>query len=125
MPKTRQLKKLLLIFAENAQAFTVSGANEMRQQLGQLLESKRQSVSFSPPLLDQFLVELIHRCPNFLDAPVEFEWVSRDYKILLQRSRIMQDLLKRYWDTTIPEVRKLFIPRGSPQTPEHRLRDIY
>jgi hypothetical protein len=117
-------RKLLVLFAEDVRAFTVPEVERERTRLAQLLEAKRQSLAATHDLLDQYVVKLIHRCPNFLDGPVGFAWVEERYKLLLQRVRTFPDVSKRYWNIMMPEVRKSFVPRGPRQSPENRQRDI-
>jgi hypothetical protein len=78
----------------------------------------------TPDLLDQYVVKLVHRCPNFLDGPVGFAWVEERYKLLLNRVRTFPDISKKYWKKMMPEVRKSFVPRGPRQSPQNRQRDI-
>lgn len=117
-------RRLLLLFAEDVRAFTLPKTELERTRLAQLLEAKRQSLAATPDLLDQYVVELIHRCPNFLDGPIRFEGVERHYKNLLQRVRVKLDRSKRYWNEILPKVRKSFVPRGPRQSPQNRQRDI-
>lgn len=118
-------RKLLVLFAEDVRAFTFPETEIERTRLAQLLEAKRQSLAATPDLLDQYVVELIHRCQNFLDGPVGFAWVEQHYKVLLQRVRIMPNTSKKYWNEIMPKVRKSFVPRGRKQSPDNRQRDIY
>jgi hypothetical protein len=118
-------RKLLVLFAEDIRAFTAPEVEIERTRLAQLLEAKRQSLAATPDLLDQYVVELIHRCPNFLDGPDGFAWVGQHYKVLLQRVRMMPNTSKKYWSEILPKVRKSFVPRGRRQSPENRQRDFY
>lgn len=106
-------------------AFTAPETETERIRLAQILEAKRKLLAETPDLLDQYVVTLIHRCPNFLDGPVGFEGVEQHYKKLLQRVRVMPDISKRYWNKMLPKIRKAFVPRGRKQSPENRRRDFY
>jgi hypothetical protein len=117
-------RTLLVLFAEDIRAFTAPEVDIERTRLAQLLEAKRQSLAATPDLLDQYVVKLVHRCPNFLDGPVGFAWVEERYKLLLNRVRTFPDISKKYWKKMMPEVRKSFVPRGPRQSPQNRQRDI-
>ena len=123
--KEDEARKLLVLFAEDARAFTAPETEIERTHLAQLLDAKRHSLEVNPDLLDQYVVELIHRCPNFLDGPAGFAWVEQHYKILLQRARIMPNTSKKYWNEVMLKVRNLIVPRGRKQAPENRQRDFY
>ena len=94
--KSKEEENLLLFFAENAQTFTAKEAEIKRAQWSQILETKRQLLSETSDLLDQYVIKLIHRCPSLLDGPVGFDWVKRHYMTLLQRVRIMPKSSKTY-----------------------------
>jgi len=123
--KEDEERYLLLLFAEDVRAFTAPETEGERTRLSQLLEVKRQALAATPDLLDQYVVELIHRCPNFLDGSFGFAWVEQHYKILLQRVRMMPNTSKRYWNKIMPKVRQSFVPKGRRQAPENRQRDFY